>query len=156
MHLARMTDTEIADELGMVRQTAQRSIERSERLHANDGSMEHLQACLENTGTGEPEDDPSLTPEQNGRVWDRWAAGLTVADIERIAATQHSALLLHRLRLQCPDLPLDVRRAINVAYGALPGPDEDDVEPHSWRAGVVKALARARGTQTSDPADDDF
>jgi len=151
MHLRGMTPTEIGDELGLPRQTAQRSLERSERLHANDGTLEHLQACFENEGSGEPEDDPNLTPDQNGRVWDEWVSTLTVADVERIARAPHPALTLDRLKWRAVNAfladdgqllhPPDVMQAINVAWGALPSgpPDDDESDAVPWREGVAKA-----------------
>jgi hypothetical protein len=134
MHLRGMSDTEIADELGLPRSTAQRSIERGEKLHADDGSLEHLQACLDNPATGEPEDDPLKTPEQNGRVWDRWTQSLTVEDVQRIAQTPHPQLLLYRLRSHVPDLPPDVRRAINVAWKSrqLPSATASRIGSSRW------------------------
>jgi hypothetical protein len=152
MHLARMTPTEIGAELGVPRQTIDRSLERSAKLHANDDPLQHPRECLTNQGTAEPVDDPNLTPDRNGRVWDRWASSLTVADVERIAQTPHPALTLYRLRSHVPNLPPGVRRAIGVAWKALPGPEDDDVAPQSWRAGAVKAVAKARGTSyTGNP-----
>jgi len=163
MHLRGMSPTEVGDELGMARQTAERSIKRSENLHANDGSLDNLQACIDNVGTGEPEDDPNLTPEQNGRVWDAWMQTLTVADVERIARTPHPELLLHRLKflavnafLSSGELVLepDVMQAVNVAWGATRREDDDavGVGDGSWREGVE----RARGEYIDACADDEW
>jgi hypothetical protein len=145
MHPKGCKPTEIGDELGVARQTIDRSLERSEKLHANDDPLQHLQASLANEGTGEPDDIADPAPEWVvgteaktawlAARWDAWASSLTVADVERIAATQHPALPLYRLRSHVPDLASDVRRAINVAFKALPGPEDDDVAPQSWREG---------------------
>ena len=70
---------------------------------------------------------------QNGRAWDRWAASLTVAAVERIAQAPNPALALWRLKwhhYKGPQLPPDVMRAVRVAYHALPSgpPDDEEVD----------------------------
>jgi hypothetical protein len=134
MKQRRMTPTEIGYELGMARQTVDRSLERSTKLHANDDPLQNLRECLANEGTGEPEDDPNLTLKQNAKVWDKWAAGLTVADVERIARTPHPELLLWRLRKH--DLPPDAMDAVNVAWQAhkdrVDAEHDDDDDDDDW------------------------
>jgi hypothetical protein len=161
-----MTTAEIAADLGVPRQTVDRSLARSEKVHANDDPLQHLQACLANpgTGTGEPDDIADPAPDwvvgTEARTawlaarWDAWAAGLTVEDVERIAQTPNPALLLYRLRSHAPELPAaGVRRAINVAFKALPSgaPEDDEYDAVPWRVGAAEAVAKSMGTYVPPP-----
>jgi hypothetical protein len=57
-----------------------------------------------------------------------------VEDVQRIAQTPHPQLLLYRLRSHVPDLPPDVRRAINVAWKSrqLPSATASRIGSSRW------------------------